>query len=96
MRIENYSMTIEAIDTAMDGIEEMAARLRELSDAGSKMGDDLTSRMDGMTREDRFEAAMQLWRQFSKIGTALTWLELHTRTARRNANTLLNELPEEA
>jgi hypothetical protein len=85
---------IETINTALDGIEGMTANLRALADAGSKMGDDLTSNIDIMTREERFEEVMKMWRQFSKIGGAISWLELHARTARRYTNSLLSELSE--
>jgi hypothetical protein len=83
---------IETINTALDGIEGMTANLRALADAGNKMGDELTSSIDLMTREERFEEAMKMWRQFSKMGGAISWLELHVRTARRYTNSLLNEL----
>jgi hypothetical protein len=95
MSLEQCRINVENIDTALDGIDEMAAKLRELSDAGSKMGDDLTRDMHSMSHEERFDATLDLWRQFSKIGVAVMWLELHARTARRNNNTLLSELPEE-
>jgi hypothetical protein len=85
---------VEAIDTALDGIEGMTANLRALADAGSKMGDGLTSKIDLITREERFEEAMKMWRQFSRISGAITWLELHVRTARRYTNSLLSELSE--
>jgi uncharacterized NAD(P)/FAD-binding protein YdhS len=58
---------VEAIDTALDGIEGMTANLRALADAGSKMGDGLTSNIDLITREERFEEAMKMWRQFSRM-----------------------------
>ena len=87
---------IENIDCALDAIEEMTAKLHELADAGAKMGDELTRDMDRLGRDERFEAAMRMWRQFSKIGAATSLLHLHAMGARRNTNSLLSELPEEA
>jgi hypothetical protein len=85
---------VGAIDTALDGIEEMTAILRDLADAGTKIGDALTNNIDLMTREERFDEAMKMWRQLSKVGNAISWLELHARAARRNTNSLLSELSE--
>jgi hypothetical protein len=90
----NTAKYVEAIDTALDGIDEMTANLRALADAGTKMGDALTNNIDLMTREERFDEVMKMWRQFSKISGAITWLELHARTVRRNTYSLLSELPE--
>jgi hypothetical protein len=91
MALEN----IENIIAALDAIEGNTARLRSLADTGSKIGDDMTNNVTGMSREEQFNAAMEIWRHFSKIGAAITWLELNARTARRNANSLLSELTEE-
>jgi hypothetical protein len=86
--------TVENIVRSLDEIDEMVANLRKLADAGTKMGDDLTRCMDSMARGDRFDAAMNLWRQFSKVNTAVAWIELSAMIARRNTNSLLTEIPE--
>jgi hypothetical protein len=86
--------TVENIVQSLDGIDEMVANLRKLADAGTKMGDDLTRCMDSMARGDRFNAAMELWRQFSKVNAAVAWIDLNARIARRNTNSLLSEIPE--
>jgi hypothetical protein len=43
-------MHIENIDASLDGIDEMVAHIRRLSDAGGKMADDLTNNMNSMSR----------------------------------------------
>lgn len=90
---EEY-VAAENISAGLDGIDEMTAKLRELADAGAKMGDALTAGMDSMSREERFNAAMAMWRQFTKIGTAISWVDLSARNARRSVNTLLDVLPD--
>jgi hypothetical protein len=92
----SHKMHIENIDASLDGIDEMVAHIRRLSDAGGKMADELTNNMNSMSRSDTFDAAMDVWRQFTKMGAAITWLELHARTARRNTNSLLDMIPEGA
>jgi len=87
-------LAVSNISSALDGIEEMAAKLRELSDAGSRMGDSYTNAVDSMCREKRFDLAMSMWRQFTIMGTAVSWLQLHARSARRNVNTLLDAIPD--
>lgn len=87
---------VENVDSALTDLEAMMSRLRAVVDDGEKLGDSLSMNLDVLSREEKFRAALSLWRQFSKIQTALTWMELYIRAARRNTNTLLESIPEEA
>lgn len=84
--------SVANVANALHEVGQILTRLRALADAGLKMGDDLTNGLDSMSRDERFEAAMQMWRQFSKVSSACTFVELNTQAAVRNTNTLLSEM----
>lgn len=93
--MENLTHDVECVSDALFDMEEKLKTLRQLVDASSAMAEKLTGDMQAMTHNQRFEAAMDIWRHLSKVGTAAMWLDIHTGTARRHTNYLLSSFAEE-
>ncbi|MFL6710839.1 MAG: hypothetical protein ACJ8HI_21770 [Massilia sp.] len=93
--MENLSHDIECVSDAISDIQEKVLKLRVLVDASSADAERLVRDMQAMTHQERFEAVMELWRKLTKIGTAGMWLDIHTGTARRHTNYLLDATAKE-
>jgi len=94
--MDNLRYDAGQLSDALNDMEGKIKTLRELIDVANSRAENLTVDIFGMSRQERFDASMEIWRLLSRINSAATWIDVHKGAAQRYTNSILSEISEDA
>ena len=94
--MDNLRYDANRLSDTLSDIDEKLATLRQLVDQASSRAENLTVDIFAMSRQERFDASMEIWRLISRISSAAAWIDIHKGTAHRYTNSILSEISEDA